>query len=186
MTDYRTKPIKRAFIRSFSKYIRSLLGLNYFEPFPVLIALEKLPFYIKGTECIIVEDQELPVDVFAQCYPKVDGGFVIEIKQTVYDGAYNNHNRAFLSFICHEISHVFLFSMGYMPVSLRSFKKDERIPAYCSVEWQAKALCGELMIPYEATVDMDIVTIMEKYHVTEASAKYRVNLSKNLKAGRVG
>lgn len=105
---------------------------------------------------------------------------MIEIKQTVYDGACYHGNRAFLCFICHEICHVIL-SILVMPVSTRTLAKDEEIPAYCSVEWQAKALCGELTIPYDATVGMKAKAIMEKYPVTEASAKYRVKQDKKKK-----
>lgn len=37
----------------------------------------------------------------------------------------------------------------------------------------AKALCGEVTIPYDATKGMKAKEIVTKYHVTEASAKYR-------------
>ena len=56
-----------------------------------------------------------------------------------------------------------------------------KIPAYCSVAWQSKALCGELTIPYQATIGMKAKAIMEKYPVTEASAKYRVKQDKSKK-----
>ena len=39
------------------------------------------------------------------------------------------------------------------------------IPPYRSVEWQAKALCGEITIPYEATIGMTAKEIMAKYNV---------------------
>ncbi len=179
--DYMTKPLSRKDIRLLSKYIRRIFGLNDSEPFPVLYALEKLCEIFDKTEYIILEDDKLPADVFAWCYPKPEGGFIIEIKQTVYDCAYCDGNRAFLSFICHEICHIILFYLGYTPTSARSFSKDDGIPAYCSLEWQAKSLCGELTIPYEATVGMSVREIMEKYPVTEASAKYRVKQDKNRK-----
>lgn len=172
--DYRTKPLSRSTIRRLSKYIRKIFGLNETEPFPVLEILERICFIFEGTEYSVLEDDKLPADVFAWCYPKPEGGFMIEIKQTVYDGACYHNNRAFLCFICHVI----LFYLGYTPISARSLSKDEEIPAYCSVEWQAKALCGELTIPYEATIGMNVQAIMEKYPVTEASAKYRVTQDK--------
>ena len=80
--------------------------------------------------------------------------------------------------VTHEICHVILFYLGHTPVSTRTLAKDEEIPAYCNVEWQAKALCGELTILYVATVGMKAKAIMEKYPVTEASAKYRVKQGK--------
>ena len=179
--DYMTKPLSRITIRQISKYVRRIFGLNESEPFPVLEILERTCIIFEGTEFFVREDDELPADVFAWCYPKPEGGFMIEIKQTVYDGAYYHCNRAFLCFICHEICHVILFYLGYTPISTRTLAKDEEIPAYCSVEWQAKALCGELTIPYDATVGMKAKAIMEKYPVTEASAKYRVKQDKKKK-----
>lgn len=139
--------------------------------------LEKTCLIFEGTEYLVLEDDELPNEVFAWCYPKPKGGFIIEIKQTVYDGAYVDDNSAFLCFICHEICHVILFYLGYTPISEKTLLKDDNIPAYCSVEWQAKALCGELTIPYEATIGMNANDICDKYHVTMASAKYRVKFN---------
>ena len=44
---------------------------------------------------------------------------------------------------------------------------------YCSVEWQAKALCGELMMPYNATKHLSIEKIMDKYGVSYEAAVQR-------------
>lgn len=54
----------------------------------------------------------------------------------------------------------------------RSFDNGE-IPAYCSAEWQAKALCGEVMVPYEASIGMSKEEIIAKYHVSKGIANYR-------------
>lgn len=179
--DCMTRPLNRIKIRQISKCVREIFGFDSDEPIPVLEMLEKTCILFKGTEYSVVKDDELPAEVFAWCYQKPEGGFNIEIKQTVYDGAYNDNNRVFLSFICHEICHVILFYLGYTPISTMASSKDNKIPVYCSVEWQAKALCGELTIPYEATIGMKAKEIASKYHVTEASAKYRVKLDKKKK-----
>lgn len=147
------------------------------EPFPVLHALEKMPDFFPKTEVQIVEDNELPARVFAWCFPKSGGGYVIQIKETVYQGAYENENGAFLCFICHEICHVVLFHFGYTPISTAG-EKGNTIPAYCSTEWQAKALCGEVMIPYEATAGMSAKEIVRQYKVSLQSAEYRVKQGK--------
>ncbi len=174
-----TKPLSRIAIRQISKYVRRIFGLNESEPFPVLEILERTCIIFEGTEYSVLEDDKLPADVFAWCYPKPEGGFMIEIKQTVYDGACYHGNRAFLCFICHEICHVILFYLGYTPVSTRTLAKDEEIPAYCSVEWQAKALCAEVMIPYEESIGMKPKQIIEKYHVSKAFASNRRKLDNN-------
>ena len=113
----------------------------------------------------------------ARCTPNNQQGFTIEIKETVYIGAYEKQIGAFLGFICHEICHVFLFKIGFMPVFERSFE-DNELPAYCSVEWQAKALCAEVMIPYRETIGMKADDIEEKYHVSKAFAKKRCKMER--------
>lgn len=177
--DYITKPVSRAALRKISEVIRGIFGCKSGnEPFPVLDALEKLPDIVPNTTCCIVKDDDLPKTVFAQCRPTYDGGFIIEIKQTVYDGARRDKNTAFMSFICHEICHVVLFYLGFTPISERSISDNTQVERFRRVEWQAMALCGEVTIPYEATKGMSVQEIVERYNVTEASAKYRVKYVK--------
>ncbi len=111
----------------------------------------------------------------ARCIPNDQGGFTIEIKESIYVGAYEKQIGAFLGFICHEICHIFLFRIGFTPIFERSFENNE-LPAYCSVEWQAKALCAEVMIPYEETKGMSVSSIENTYHVSKAFAKNRKKL----------
>ena len=108
---------------------------------------------------------------------QVLGGFTIEIKESIYNGAYKKQIGAFLGFICHEICHVFLFNIGFTPVYERSFA-DKEIPAYCSVEWQAKALCAEVMIPYNESRGMGTKAITDYYHVSRAFAENRNKLER--------
>ncbi len=172
--DYITKPTSRAKLRRVSKIFRAIFGCKSDDdPFPVLQALEELPDVVDNTNYEIIDDSDLPANVFAQCFPKPEGGFVIQIKETVYNGACYEGNCAFLCFICHEICHVLLFWLGFTPVSTRAFG-DTEIEPFRSVEWQAKALTGEIMIPYEASKGMTSKAIMEKYRVTKKSADYRV------------
>ena len=176
--DYMTKPASRATLRQFAKIVRAIFGCRSDdEPFPVLNALEKLPDVIDNVSYEIVNDYDLPANVFAWCYPKPEGGFVIQIKETVYNGACYDDNYVFRCFICHEICHVLLFWIGFTPISARAFG-DTEIEPFRSVEWQAKALTSETMIPYDATKGMTSKAIVEKYHVTKKSAEYRVKLDK--------
>ena len=138
----------------------------------MLNALEILPDVFKGTILSIVEDDDLPPNIPAICFPDECGNFTIKIKDTVYKGAYEKQIGAYFDFICHEICHAFLFKIGFTPIVERSFGNNE-IPPCKSVEWQAKALCGEVMMPYNATAKMTCREIMTKYHVSKASANYR-------------
>lgn len=170
--DYKTKRLSRKNIRQFAVVFRNIFGVEQDAPFPVLQALERVPDIFKGSVICVVEDSDLPPNIPARCTPLSDGGFLIEVSQTVYDGAYCRNVGAYLSHICHEICHVFLFTLGYTPVYERSFHNREVRPCE-SVEWQAKALCGEIMMPYEATKNLSAEQIAQKYHVSLEAAQYR-------------
>lgn len=118
-----------------------MFGVSSLEAFPVLEVLEKIPDVFNGSNYEIVEDSELDSKVMAQCVPNYDGGFTIKIKESIYLGAYEYGIGAFLGFIIHEICHIYLFHIGQTPIYERSFR-EETIPAYESVEWQAKAFAG--------------------------------------------
>lgn len=169
--DYATKPLTRKQIRVLALWYRELFEVPPTGPFPVLDALEKLPDVFENSNYQVVEDEELSPKIMAQCSPNDEGGFTIKIKESIYEGAYENNTGAFLGFINHEICHVFLFEIGFTPVYERSFENNT-IPAYRSVEWQAKALDGEVMIPYEECKNMDEKEIIEKYHVSKSFAQY--------------
>lgn len=170
--DYKTKATSRQDLRRFSAYLRKLFDVPLNGAFPVLSALDKVSDVFEGSNYEIVEDKKLPPQTMARCTSNDQGGFTIEIKETVYNGAYEKGIGAFLGFICHEICHVFLFEIGFTPVFERSFE-DNELPTYCSVEWQAKALCAEVMIPFGESRGMKVEDIEKKYHVSKAFAKNR-------------
>lgn len=173
--DYKTKATSRNDLRRYAVYFRKLFDVPRTGAFPVLEALEKLPDIFENCNYIIVEDKKFPPKTMAQCSPNDFGGFTIEIRESVYQGAYEKKVGAFLGFICHEIAHIFLFQIGFKPIYERSFA-DNELPAYCSVEWQAKALCAEIMIPYEESKGMKPKDIEKKYNVSKAFAINRRKL----------
>ena len=169
--DYRTKPISRKKLRLLAKVFWNLFDLKETVPIPVLQVLERVPDVFQGTCCIVLEDEDLPKNIPARCRLVDKENFLIEIKKSVYDGAYHNIGWC-RGVICHEICHVFLYKIGFTPIWERSFENNE-LPAFCSVEWQAKALCGEIMMPYEQTQNMPLPEIIEKYQVSRGFAKTR-------------
>lgn len=175
--DYKTKPTSRKDLRRYSRFVRQLFDVPETGSFPVLQALDRVGTVFKGCGYVVVEDHCLPPQTMCRCVPNSTGGFVIEIKQSVYDGAYEKQIGAFLGFICHEICHIFLFKIGFTPVYERSFA-DNTIPAYCSVEWQAKALCAEVMIPFDESDGMGIHEICDIYHCSKAFAEARRKLGR--------
>lgn len=173
--DYETKPTSRNDLRRYSVYFRKLFDVPETGPFPVLEALDKVNDVFDDCGYVIVEDKKLPPQTMAQCVPNEIGGFTIEIKNSVYQGAYEHNVGALRGFICHEICHIFLFKIGFTPIYARSFA-DNELPPYRSVEWQAKALCAEVMIPFEESIGMMPKMIIEKYQVSQAFAKARRKL----------
>lgn len=169
--DYQTKPTSRKELRSLAKVFRILFGLDETSPVPVLKVLEHVPDIFKGTIISILPDNKLPYNIPARCKLLKGGNFVIEIKESIYNGAYKNIGWC-RGVICHEICHVFLYHIGFTPIWERSFENNE-LPAYCSVEWQTKALCGEVMMPYKATKNMTQREIIEKFSVSKGFAKTR-------------
>jgi hypothetical protein len=172
--DYKTKATSRKDIRWYAIIMRAIFAVAQVGAFPVLYALEHLHDVFPDCNYLVLEDIKFPPQTMARCVSNDVGGFTIEIRQSVYDGAYEKQVGAFLGFICHEICHVFLFKIGFTPIYERSFKSDE-LPPYCSVEWQAKALCGEVMIPYNESIDMSVNEICRNYHCSRAFAEVRYN-----------
>ena len=78
-----------------------------------------------------------------------------------------------LLMITHELCHVFLFKIGYTPIVERRYG-DRQLKPYESVEWQAKALCGEVMMPYDETKGMSVYEIKAIYGVSDEQANYRL------------
>lgn len=175
--DYKTKSTSRRDLRKYAMYFRRLFDVSETGAFPVLQALEKIPDIFDNCGYIVVNDDKLAPKTMAQCTPNTHGGFTIEIKESVYKGAYEKNIGAFLGFICHEMAHVFLFNIGFTPIYERSFA-DNELPAYCSVEWQAKALTAEIMIPYYESKEMNQKEIENNYHVSKAFARNRRKLER--------
>lgn len=171
--DYITKPASRDLLRRMAPYFREIFGVKLTGAFPVLEALEKVPEIFEGSTFEIVPDNQLPSTTPAQCTLTSEGGYLIEIKESVYKGAHEKNVGAYLGFICHEICHLFLFEIGYQPIHERSFANN-KIPAYKSVEWQAKALCGEVMMPYNETEGLNENQIISRYHVSKGFASQRM------------
>lgn len=172
--DYLTKPTNREELRLLSVLFRKMYGVNHTQAFPVLEALERIPDVFPGTVVKIVQDKELPMNIPARCFPNEDGDFTIEIKESIYQGAYKKSIGAYRGHICHEMAHVFLYKMGFTPIFNRQFKNRE-IKPYESMEWQAKALAGEIMMPYEDIANMSVKDIMNIYGVSKGFAKTRQN-----------
>jgi hypothetical protein len=88
--DYKTKPTSRSDLRQYASFLRQMFGVSQTGAFPVLEVLERVPDVFEGCNFVVVEDSRLSPCTMAQCTPNNNGGFTIEIKDTVYRGAYEN------------------------------------------------------------------------------------------------
>jgi hypothetical protein len=171
--DYETRPTSRKTLRLFAKLFRSICGFDETEPIDPVKLLDRLPD-LEGFGDVrydVVPDNELPGKVPAQC-TKNEQGYLIEIKDSVYYGAYENNTGGHRMHIMHEIMHPFADKLGFKPIFTR--KLTAKTPCYCSLEWIVMALAGEVMMPYEATKDMSKAELMDIYGVSEAAAEKRL------------
>ena len=170
--DYFTKPISRIGIREIADAFFDLFDISRQDSIPVVDLLDPFCKKMGNVTYDIVEDNELDHSVPAVTELDNDGNFTIKIKACVYNGAYYNQTGGYRNHIMHEMCHVFMYKLGYTPRLERSFSNNT-IEAMYSAEWQAKALCGEIMMPYEETKNMSVDEICKRYNVSLLSAQQR-------------
>ncbi|MBR4395945.1 MAG: ImmA/IrrE family metallo-endopeptidase [Eubacteriaceae bacterium] len=171
--DYETKPSSRAKLRLYSKLFRSICGLSPDEPVDPVALLDKLPDF-EGFEDVryeIVYNDTLPGAIPAQCEMNKDG-YLIQIKESIYLGAYEKGTGGHRMHIMHEIMHVFADKIGFKPIAARRLRSET--PPYRSLEWIVMALAGEVMMPYEATKGMSAQELMSIYGVSKPAAEKRL------------
>ncbi len=171
--DYETKATNREELRLYAKLFRAVCGLLPEEPVDPVILLDRLPELegFKNVRYEIIDDEALPGNVPAQCR-KNDDSFLIQVKESVYMGAYEKKTGGYRMHIMHEIMHPFADKLGFVPIFSRRLSKD--IPAYKSLEWIVKALAGEVMMPYEASAGMSVKELMTIFGVSRQAAETRL------------
>lgn len=171
--DYETKPTSREDLRLYAKLFRSICNMEENEPIDPVALLEHLPD-LEGFQDVrheIVYNNNLPVDVPAQCI-KDEIGYMIQIKESVYMGAYEKKTGGHRMHIMHEIMHVFADKIGFKPILTRQLTTD--IPCYRRLEWIVMALAGEVMMPYDCTKNMSVKELMKTYGVSKSAAEKRL------------
>lgn len=171
--DYETKPTSRNELRLYAKLFRSICNFTADEPIDPIALLDRLP-ELEGFEDVryeVVDNDDLPGNVPAQC-EKTEDGYLIQIKESVYSGAYERKIGGHRMHIMHEIMHPFADKLGFKPVFSRRLSNN--IPSYKRLEWIVKALAGEVMMPYEATNGMSVQELMTTYGVSKPAAEKRL------------
>lgn len=171
--DYETKPTSRKDLRLYSKLFRVLFDLSENEVIDPVSLLDQLPDceFFSDVRYEVVYNDELPGNVPAQCI-QTDEGYLIQIKESVYNGAYEKQTGGHRMHIIHEILHPLVDKLGFKPVFSRQLTAD--IPSYRRLEWIVMALAGEVMMPYEATKNMSAKEIMDTFGVSKAAAEKRL------------
>lgn len=156
--DYEaSRGLSRKQIRELAIIFRRIFKIKtlYFPVMKVLNALENK--YPNNFYYLVEDDNLFEEGVMAHLDLEEEDLFCMHIRESVYEGALDGR-RDYLGFICHEISHFLLvFICGISPkaymvgnrVIYERTVNDRDIPKFKSMEWQAKALCGELMIPFD-------------------------------------
>ena len=93
--DYETQATNRQELRACAKLFRSICGFSQDEPIDPIVLLDRLPDMdaFEDVHYEIVYDDALPGNVPAQC-EKTDDGWLIQIKESVYMGAYEKRPEA--------------------------------------------------------------------------------------------
>jgi len=171
--DYKTKPISRDDLRCIAKFIRQKFNCKNRLRFNVIDAFERVHFLFPQITVEVVEDNKLSTNNPARCIPDLSGNYHIEIKESVYRGAYNNIG-AYRDHIMHEICHAILCILGFTPI-LDKIIKEEELKPYESMEWQAKALCGEILVPYDKIDGLSINQVTNYCKVSKKCASYAIS-----------
>lgn len=180
--DYKTKPISRKDLKAIARWFRHQFKCKNKFRFDVIDAFERIHLLFPQITTEIVEDEStdaiLDLNVPAACNPDLKGNYHIVVRENVYIGACNGIG-GFRAHILHEICHAVLCLLGFTPILDRSFRNNEIAPCYISMEWQAKALAGEILVPYDETKGMSKKKIKFLCKVSEPLAKYRVFLDEH-------
>lgn len=179
--DYESRrSLSRIQIREMSKFIRKILRIKTIKFF-VLKALEKLiDKFPNNLYYRILRDDEFETNVMAELIEEGNDVYCINIRETIYEKAVKG-DRASLGFICHEMCHfilIHIFDAGpvlYMNESGLTYAKrfkNKELPLYKSMEWQAMALCGEIMIPYEKCENYSFKQIVNKTCSSDEQTRY--------------
>lgn len=178
--DYETSVILGRYqIRLIAGLFRKMFNIKTVV-FPVMKVLEMLVTrFEKKLFYVVEEDSLFEKGVMAELVSEEDI-YYIRIRQGVYDKA-NDGDRASICYICHEMCHFFLIHvMGIGPKMFCTSEGlvytrkvvEKTIPSYKSMEWQTKALCGEVMIPYRKCKNYTYKQIVYRTKSSNSQAKY--------------
>ena len=177
--DYKTKPISREELRAIARWIKHIFKCKNKFRFDVIDAFEKIHSLFPQITTEIIDDNSTDVisdaNIPAACNPDMKGNYHIVVREKVYDGAYHGIG-GYSAHVLHEMCHAILCLLGFTPILDRTFENYEIEPCYLSMEWQAKALTQEIMVPYEETKGMSKKKIKHLCQVSDNLINYKKSI----------
>lgn len=169
-----THPISRLELREIARKFRQIFKLtNLYVNVKFLI--EVINYFFPKCFILIVPDDEWSEDFPSLIEKENDSSYVIKIKDSVYERACKGSGGDRMHII-HEIAHYILINeCGYAPLTARSYGDIKVKYTPSSIEWQAKALAGEILMDYEMTKNMSLQEISIKCGVSIQAAAKRLD-----------
>ena len=163
-------PLGRRNLRAIASGIHRQLHYDGSGPFPVMEMLELvLPAVYPDFVYEVCPKDELGND-HGMTFPDKH---LILLREDVYDGACDGRGRDRYT-VAHEISHQIL----HEGLGVRLMREDVPHKAFEDSEWQANALAGEMLMPYDKIIDLDEEAVSERYCVSLSAAKTQLNAAR--------
>lgn len=155
----------------FAATVHKAIGYERETPFPVMKFVEHILPEIYPDYLLEIVEKHNMEDKFGETFPHKHH---IRLREDVYLAAADNNPFA-RSTVMHECSHC----MWHDDVPIAMARREAKaLPAFRSSEWQANALAGALMMPFEKVVSMSPEEIVAKYNVTITAARKQLDAAK--------
>lgn len=173
MHTLKAEAVSRPDLKRLARTFRRKLGIENELYLDILSIVENVLPRIYGEEYqfIVVEKEEMGED-HGLTTPEA---MTIQIRSDVYEGAKKGQGRDRLT-VAHELGH-FLLHNG-LQLKLARRRSEEKIPAYCDVEWQATAFAGELLMADYLIGGLSVQEVVKKCGVSYDAASYQVSKNK--------
>lgn len=159
-------PLSRKDIRDIARKVRVYFDKEKELYFPIVESMEALAYFIEDFKLEVVPKREMK-EFHGLTLP--DG--TIKIREDVYERAANGCGMD-RDTMAHELGHWILHRGNRAHAKTST----DKIPAYMTPEWQAKAFSGELLVPsYLIVHGMSACDIANTCGVSITSAKYQLS-----------
>lgn len=162
-------PCSRRNLRAIAANVHKALRYDGTSPFPVVEVVELvLPKLVPGFEFQVISKTEMGDD-HGRTYPDKR---LMYIREDVYEGACRGNGRDRFT-IGHELSHQLL----HEGIDVTLARSDLRHETYEDSEWQADALSGELLMPFDKIRKLTANQIVDAYQVSPSAARTQLRVA---------